>query len=68
MITKRALGDSLVRYAFGDASRRFSHGMDRVDRAYFLSAFHKDATIAVGAFIGDPVALYDCSSVLNNEG
>jgi hypothetical protein len=31
---------------------RFSRGMDRFDRDIFLSAFHPDATIAAGEFVG----------------
>lgn len=38
--------------------------MDRFDRALFLSAFHNDATIAAGAFVGGPEALYDWVSAL----
>jgi SnoaL-like domain len=40
-----------------DCLTRFSRGMDRFDRDCFLSAFHADATIAAGPFVGSPA---DC--------
>jgi len=51
-----------------DCLIRFSRGMDRFDRDIFLSAFHPDATIAAGAFVGDPVALYDWARKLHEQG
>jgi hypothetical protein len=47
---------------------RFSRGMDRFDRELFLSAFHPDAVIAAGPFVGGPVALYDWASELHEQG
>jgi hypothetical protein len=51
-----------------DCLTRFSRGMDRFDRDVFLSAFHHDAVIAAGAFVGGPVELYDWASDLHNQG
>lgn len=51
-----------------DCLVRFSRGMDRFDRALFLSAFHADAVIAAGEFVGGPVALYDWASGLHEAG
>lgn len=51
-----------------DCLTRFSRGMDRFDREVFLSAFHPDATIAAGSFVGDPVSLYDWASTLHAQG
>src|ERR1700730_3976246 len=51
-----------------DCLIRFSRGMDRFDRALFLSAFHPDAVIAAGEFVGNPVALYDWASKLHEQG
>lgn len=51
-----------------DCLIRFSRGMDRFDRELFLSAFHTDATIAAGVFVGGPVALYDWASALHDQG
>lgn len=51
-----------------DCLVRFSRGMDRFDRKLFLSAFHTDAVIAAGEFVGDPVHLYDWASNLHEQG
>ena len=51
-----------------DCLTRFSRGMDRFDRELFLSAFHPDATIAAGDFVGGPVPLYDWASNLHEQG
>jgi hypothetical protein len=51
-----------------DCLIRFSRGMDRFDRELFLSAFHSDAVIAAGEFVGNPVALYDWASKLHEQG
>ena len=51
-----------------DTLTRFSRGMDRFDRALFLSAFHTDATIAAGDFVGGPADLYDWASAMHANG
>jgi hypothetical protein len=51
-----------------DCMLRFSRGMDRFDRELFLSAFHSDAVIAAGPFVGGPVELYDWASKLHEQG
>ena len=51
-----------------DCLLRFARGMDRFDRAVFLSAFHADAVIAAGPFVGGPVELYDWASALHEQG
>jgi hypothetical protein len=51
-----------------DCLTRFSRGMDRFDRDVFLSAFHSDAVIAAGEYVGGPVALYDWASRLHAMG
>jgi hypothetical protein len=51
-----------------DCLTRFSRGMDRFDRDVFLSAFHDDAVIAAGPFVGDPLALFDWASRLHEQG
>jgi hypothetical protein len=51
-----------------DCLIRFSRGMDRFDRNIFLSAFHPDATIAAGEFVGGPVSLYDWARRLHDGG
>jgi hypothetical protein len=51
-----------------DCLGRFTRGMDRFDRELFLAAFHSDATIAAGPFVGGPVALYDWARGLHDQG
>jgi len=51
-----------------DCLVRFSRGMDRFDRELFLSAFHPDAEISAGAFVGGPAALYDWARELHEQG
>jgi hypothetical protein len=63
-----ALEQLLERQSILDCLTRFSRGMDRFDRALFLSAFHSDATIAAGPFVGGPDALYDWAASLHEHG
>ncbi len=66
---KRARLDELLdRQDIHDCLVRFSRGMDRFDRDLFLSAFHPDATISAGEFVGGPVDLYDWASELHEQG
>jgi hypothetical protein len=51
-----------------DCLIRFSRGMDRFDRELFLSAFHTDAIIAAGPFVGGPQDLYDWAADLHAQG
>ena len=51
-----------------DCLTRFSRGMDRLDRDIFLSAFHADAIIAAGSFVGGVVELWDWSSAMHEAG
>jgi hypothetical protein len=51
-----------------DCLTRFSRGMDRFDRDVFLSAFHQDAVIAAGDFVGGASDLYDWASAMHEEG
>ena len=62
------LANLLDRQDILDCLIRFSRGMDRFDREMFLSAFHPDATIAAGPFVGGPVALCDWSFKLHEQG
>lgn len=62
------LGELLDRQDIMDCLTRFSRGLDRFDREIFLSAFHPDAVIAAGAFVGGPVDLYDWSSDMHEQG
>jgi SnoaL-like domain len=51
-----------------DCLTRFSRGMDRFDRESFMSAFHPNATIAAGPFVGGPVELFEWSTKMHEEG
>lgn len=62
------LGELLARQDILDALTRFARGMDRFDRDAFLSAFHPDAEIAAGPFVGQPVALYEWARELHDHG
>lgn len=66
---RQARMDALLdRQDIVDCLTRFSRGMDRFDRALFLSAFHDDATVAAGSFVGAPDALYAWASALHEGG
>lgn len=62
------LSDVLDRQDILDCLTRFSRGMDRFDRELFLSAFHKDAVIAAGPFVGGPTELYDWAAPMHEQG
>ncbi len=62
------LQELLDRQDILDCLTRFSRGLDRFDRDLFLSAFHADATIAAGPFVGGPQTLYDWSSDMHAAG
>lgn len=47
-----------------DCLTRMSRAADRFDKELFLSAYHEDATIAAGPFVGGPEALYEWSKAL----
>lgn len=51
-----------------DALLRFTRGIDRFDRDLFLSAFHDDATIAAGVFVGGPIELYSWAATMHEHG
>lgn len=46
---------------------RMSRGSDRCDRALFMSAFHDDAMIAAGPFVGSSAELFDWSSAFQTQ-
>jgi ketosteroid isomerase-like protein len=58
----------LARQDIYDCLLRFASGIDRFDRERFLSAFHPDATISAGDFVGDPASLYDWARNLHDTG
>jgi len=58
----------LDRQDIADCLTRFSRGIDRLDKELFLSAFHPDAVIAAGDFVGGPDALYTWASDMHGAG
>ncbi len=51
-----------------DCLTRFCRGMDRFDRAAYLSAFHDDAIVAAGPFVGGAAACYDWAQPMHEAG
>jgi hypothetical protein len=51
-----------------DCLTRFCRGMDRFDRDLFLSAFHADAQIAAGPYVGDVPGCYDWARAMHDAG
>jgi hypothetical protein len=68
LTTAERLEILLHRQEILDCLTRFSRGMDRFDRELFLSAFHADATIAAGDFVGGPADLYAWASAMHEQG
>lgn len=62
------LEEMLERQDILDCQLRFARGMDRFDRELFLSAFHDDAVIAAGEYVGGPKELYDWAIGLHEQG
>ena len=58
----------LDREAIRDALSRFSRGMDRFDREAFMSAFHDDAEMAAGPFVGSVGDCWDWAVPMHEEG
>lgn len=66
---RQARLDALLdRQDIQDCLTRFSRGTDRFDRELFLSAFHPDAVIAAGTFVGGPTELYDWAIPMHEAG
>jgi hypothetical protein len=51
-----------------DCLTRFSRGMDRFDESLFLSAFHDDAVISAGDFVGGARDLYGWACDMHARG
>ena len=58
----------LTRQDITDCLTRFCRGMDRFDRDLLLSAFHPDAEIAAGDFVGGPADLYEWARNMHERG
>lgn len=51
-----------------DCLTRFSRGMDRFDKELYLTAFHPDAVIAAGPFVGGIAECYDWARPMHETG
>jgi SnoaL-like domain len=58
----------LDRQAIMDCLLRFCRGMDRFDRELYLSAFHDDAEIAAGPYVGDAQGCWDWAMPMHRDG
>ena len=58
----------LDRQDIHDCLQRISRGIDRFDKAMFLSGYHADAQIDAGALVGSPEQAYDSGMALHEEG
>ena len=58
------IANLLDRQDIYDCLVRMSRATDRFDRELFLSAFHEDAVLAAGPFVGSPQEMFDWSSEL----
>lgn len=47
---------------------RFCRGMDRFDRELYLSAFHDDAVMAAGPYVGDVAGCWDWAKPMHESG
>jgi len=62
------LQELLDKQDISECLTRFSRGMDRFDRDIYLSAFHSDAVIAAGPFVGGAAECYDWAVPMHEAG
>ena len=62
------LQDLLDRQDIHDCLLRFCRGMDRFDREIYLSAFHDDAEIAAGPYVGDATGCWEWAKPMHEAG
>lgn len=62
------LDELLDRQDILDCLHRVSRGIDRFDRDLFLSAFHDDALIDIGAAVADATTVYDGGKAAHETG
>lgn len=65
---EQRLDELLDRQDILDCLIRFSRGMDRFDRDCYLSAFHDDAVIAAGPFVGSAAECWDWAVPMHDAG
>ena len=62
------IGALLDKQDIHEALTRFSRGMDRFDRDLFLSAFHDDAEMAAGPYVGSVQGCWDWAVPMHEAG
>lgn len=62
------LQDLANRQDIHDCLLRFCRGMDRFDRELYLSAFHDDAEMAAGPYVGDVPGCWDWAMPMHRDG
>lgn len=62
------LPELLDRQDIFDCIQRVSRAIDRFDRELSLSAYHPDAVIDAGAFVGGPATIYGGGEALHEAG
>lgn len=58
----------LDRQDIHDCLLRFCRGMDRFDRELYLSAFHPDAVVAAGPYVGDVAGCWNWAQPMHQAG
>lgn len=64
----KRLQEMVDRQDIEDCVKRISRGIDRFDRELFLSAYHPDAVIDAGEFVGNPAKIYEGGRELHDVG
>lgn len=62
------LQDLLDKQDIRECLARFSRGMDRFDRDIYLSAFHEDAEMAAGPYVGSVAGCWDWAVPMHEQG
>lgn len=65
---ERRIDDLLDKEDIRECLTRFSRGMDRFDRETYLSAFHEDAEMAAGPFVGSAADCWDWAVPMHEQG
>ena len=67
-MTAERIQSVIDRQDIHDCLLRFCRGMDRFDRDLYLSAFHDDAEIAAGPYVGDVQGCWDWAKPMHETG
>ena len=67
-MTDNRIRELVDRQDIHDCLLRFCRGMDRFDRDLYLSAFHDDAEMAAGPYVGDVPGCWDWAKPMHEAG